>query len=366
MRVLHAPCNVGNQPWILSRAERALGVKSDLVVNYTTWLNYPADKVLSNRGKRDLFNNWGRIYAGFSAPFRYHVLHYYFGRSLLLWEDLGEGAGWPFLDLRWAAKLGRKIFFTLQGCDVRLAEESNRRNGVTMCRPGGCSLYSACLARLDNQRRKLIDEILPLADRVFFLNPELGHYVRIGQFLPYANVPVHEVEPVPPPSRKRPRILHAPSDDSIKGTPLIEAALEQLRQKHDFEYIPIRRVPHHEATRLYADCDLVIDQVLGGWYGGFAVELMAMGKPVVCYMRDEDLHFIPAAMRAQLPLLRVDPRTLADDLDRILRQREEWPKWGAAGREFVLSWHDPRQIAAAMVAAYRDPQSRFELKAGVH
>jgi len=34
MRVLHAPVNIGNQPWVLSRYERKLGVESDFHVNY--------------------------------------------------------------------------------------------------------------------------------------------------------------------------------------------------------------------------------------------------------------------------------------------------------------------------------------------
>ena len=50
MRVLHGPVNVGNQPWVLSRAERALGINSDVVVSYGTWLEYPADRVLTAWG----------------------------------------------------------------------------------------------------------------------------------------------------------------------------------------------------------------------------------------------------------------------------------------------------------------------------
>ena len=32
---------------------------------------------------------------------------------------------------------------------------------------------------------------------------------------------------------------------------------------------------------MYAQADLVVDQVLIGWYGALAVETMAMGKPVI-------------------------------------------------------------------------------------
>lgn len=364
MRVLHAPVNVGNQPWTLSRAERALGARSDLVVNYSTWLAYPADRVLSPARTRNPLALARRFAFGISTPFRYDVLHYYFGRSLLLWDDFGARAGLPFLDARIARRLGRKVFFTLQGCDARLAAESNRRNPVTMCRAvDGCSSYRDCIARIDAQRRQLIDEVLPLADRVLYLNPELGHYVPGATFMPYANVAVEEIRPAPVGRRERPLVLHAPSDDSIKGSPLLEAALRELARHYDFEYVAVRGKPHHEAMQLYAQADLVIDQVLAGWYGGFAVELMSMAKPVVCYLRAEDLWFLPAGMRADLPLLAVDPRRLTEDLARVFERRAEWPDAGEAGRRYVLKWHNPRRIAAALLAAYGDPASRFVLEA---
>src|SRR6058998_2007963 len=44
--------------------------------------------------------------------------------------------------------------------------------------------------------------------------------------------------------------------------------------------------------------DLLVDQLLTGWYGAVAVEMMALGKPVVCYLREDDLKFIDSRMRA--------------------------------------------------------------------
>ncbi|MGY4472620.1 hypothetical protein ACVILL_000034, partial [Bradyrhizobium sp. USDA 3364] len=46
MKILHGPVNVGNQPWVLSRAERQLGASSDVVVRNDTWLGYSADRML--------------------------------------------------------------------------------------------------------------------------------------------------------------------------------------------------------------------------------------------------------------------------------------------------------------------------------
>jgi hypothetical protein len=114
--------------------------------------------------------------------------------------------------------------------------------------------------------------------------------------------------------------------------------------------------------RLYQRADLVIDQVLAGWYGGFAVEAMAMGKPVACYIRDADLCHIPEAMRAELPFIRLTPETIEADVAAALARRAEWLQWGQQARAFVLRWHHPHRLAEAMIRAYQDPLSRFSLE----
>jgi hypothetical protein len=51
------------------------------------------------------------------------------------------------------------------------------------------------------------------------------------------------------------------------------------------------------------------------------------------------------------------------DLAALLERRDEWPEIGARSRRFVERWHDPDRSARAMVAAYADPESVFELDA---
>ncbi len=362
MRVLHGPVNVGNQPWVLSRYERQLGVKSDLVVNYSTWLGYSVDHCLSEYAKKSRRAFAKRALFGLTAPLRYSVLHYYFGRSFMCWDDYSDPTPWWFSDLRLAKRLGRKVFMTLQGCDARLSDLSAERNATTPCHEGRCQAAAVCRQTLDARRRELIRSVLPLVDRVFALNPELGHYVPGATFLPYASVDVEALQPIWPKATGRPVILHAPSDGLIKGSATIIEAVESLKKEFDFEFVLVQNLPHKEAMELYKKADLVIDQVLAGWYGGFAVEAMAMGKPVACYLREQDLEFVPAQMRADLPLLRVTRETLVEDLRAALERRQEWREWGVRARDYVLRWHHPRRLATAMIAAYRDPASRFDLE----
>jgi len=359
LRVLHAPVNVGNQPWTLSRAERRLGVESDLVTNYSTWIGYPADRVLSSVGDMSLRGLANRISGGIAAPFKYDVIHYYFGRSLLFWDDLSRFNRLPYADLHIAKWLGRKIFMTLQGCDSRIASLSNRRYAHTTCAEGRCSAYSACIDHYDQQRMSMIANVLPQCDRVFFLNPELGHYAPNATFLPYANVDIGAIDILPPRQSGVPRIVHSPSDPAIKGTRQILEALDALKSRYEFELILVQNKSHAEAMRIYRDADIAIDQIFIGWYGGFSVEMMAMGKPVACYIRDEDLAVVPPKMREQLPILRINPDTLASDIASILERRAEWTAIGKRSRAFVERWHDPDRIAARMIELYKSPATEL-------
>jgi hypothetical protein len=369
MKVLHGPVNVGNQPWALSRAERRLGIASDLVVRSGTWLNYPADRTLSRDGSSLSEIAVRSVLFGLGVPWKYDVLHLYFGQTFLspgrsffkrrLFERIYDH--FSTIDLRVAKLLGRKRFMTLQGCDARLAGEGNQRNEWTMCATGRCSVYQTCIEVLDARRRHMISEVLPFFDRVFYLNPELGHFVPEGQFLPYANVEIEKFEVKLPSTEGRPRIVHAPSDGTIKGTLMILDALERLKSRYDFDLILVEKKTHEEALALYRSADIAIDQILAGWYGGFAVEMMAMGKPVACYIREQDMKFVPEAMKNDMPIFKINPGSLVEDIAAMLDRRAEWTDRGRMSRSYVERWHNPDTIAKAMLAAYRSPDSVFEL-----
>jgi len=141
------------------------------------------------------------------------------------------------IDLHVARLLGKKLFMTLQGCDARLANEGNKRNEWTVCDPQHCEMYRRCTDALDHRRHYLIEKVLPLFDRVFYLNPELGHIVPNGRFLPYSNVEIEKYEVALPAKQGRPKIFHAPTAGRIKGTSLLLNALEQQRLRYDFDLV---------------------------------------------------------------------------------------------------------------------------------
>jgi glycosyltransferase involved in cell wall biosynthesis len=97
----------------------------------------------------------------------------------------------------------------------------------------------------------------------------------------------------------------------------------------------------------------LVDQLLAGWYGGLAVELMALGKPVISYIRQNDLTFIPDQMRQALPIINATPQTIYAVLKEWLTvRRGELPRYGEISRAYVERWHDPRRIAQRLKEEY--------------
>ena len=124
--------------------------------------------------------------------------------------------------------------------------------------------------------------------------------------------------------------------------------MERLRSDGvEFEFELLRGpIPRNEALAVYRRADILVDQLLAGWYGGLAVELMALGTPVVAYLRQGDLPAVPAEMRSELPVLNASPDTLYDVLREWLGpRRSELRELGRRSRGFVERWHDPMRIA---------------------
>jgi hypothetical protein len=369
LSVVHGPTNVGNLPWTLSQTMKAMGHDSRVVVNYDTWVHYPADLIVSAMGEQTPESERLRLRNGLRQPLGADVMHYYFGRTFLTWDDyiqpssvrFSRNRHFPFADMYLARALGRRVVMTYQGCDARLAAQSHAMNSVTPCKQGACEAYAACVEKHDQRRRDVMARVDRLAHLVLYVNPELGHFLPRGSFLPYGNVDLATIRPGPVQLRARPLILHAPSDPHIKGTRQITEALGALRSEFDFDFRLIQGLSHQEAMAQYADADLLVDQLLTGWYGGLSVELMAMGKPVACYIRDADLGLVPEPMRRELPMLRIHPHTLVDDLRRILIQRAQWPEIGRQSRAFAMRWHDPVKIASVLLEAYRRPADYDQL-----
>lgn len=372
IRVLHCPTSVGGNPQGLARAERELGLKSVAIAFDENYLKYQTDGKLfkgdESQAKRDL-KHWGVLWRIIRE---FDIVHYNFGMSILpsyypAVKFIGTKYPRPFYeaydlyrrmqdmrDLPLLKRLRKKIVVTYQGDDARQGDFCRANFAIS---PANEVEYYT--PESDEHKRHRIATFDKYADRIYALNPDLLHVLPArAKFLPYASIDPRDWTPVVKTERpKRPTILHAPTHRGVKGTRYILEAVERLKAETelDFEFVLVEGLSHKEARRLYERADLLIDQLLCGWYGGLAVELMALGKPVICYIRDEDLKFIPARMREELPIINAGATTIYEVLREWLTARKgELPLVGTRSRAYVENWHDPLKIAARLKGDYED------------
>jgi len=356
VRVLHCPADVGGNAWTLSRSERKLGLDSDVMVYQKSWIGYSADIDLHLEKYSNIGKAWRLLSFYLKALTRYDIFHFNSGSSLLpSWHSLSF---LEFSDLPLLRALGKKIVVTYQGCDVRQKGFCTNSYSISACAEPNC--YSGvCDSGTDKVKRVRAAKFGRYAHKIFALNPDLLHVLPPqAEFAPYANVDLDEWQPVRRGKSKKLVILHSPTNRGAKGTEYIVEAVERLKGKYrHVELILVENIPHSKVRELYLQADVAVDQLLVGWYGGFAVEMMALGKPVVCYIREEDLKFIPPQMKKDLPIINANPETVYEVLEHLVVERDGLLSIGERGRAYVERWHDPVKIARKMKQTY---ESLFE------
>ena len=85
------------------------------------------------------------------------------------------------------------------------------------------------------------------------------------------------------------KILHAPNHRNIKATDFIIKTISKLKNDFnlDIDLIIKEKAPNCEIINAIKECDIVIDQLLIGWYGLFALEAMSYSKPVISFIRED-------------------------------------------------------------------------------
>ncbi len=305
LRVVHCPVNIAGVPWQNVQALRRRGVDARLVVFNRGVLHPEADWSLERRGgiARRQLTQWQALAKLLPKT---DVFHFYFGLTLV-----PKSLQFPILHA-----LRKKSVHHYLGSDIR----------------GKTPAQLAFGRRADAQ-------VVGSYDAIRWV-PE-AHVIPPGlELTPFT--------PVPPSERARPLVVHAPSNRSKKGTEHVIAACARLPV--DLEIV--EGLHHVEARRRYAAADIVVDQLNAGWYGLFAIEAMALGKPVVTFLHDEAVRRTEEAFGIEVPLVAATAETLAERLHPLVESPELRRRVGAASRAYVERVHDVERIADRLLDLY--------------
>lgn len=297
--ILHVG-SIAGVPQELSRAQRRMGYRSDVISFQPHPFKYEVDIYLPTRLPVPL--RFVERFCLFSRIIKdYDLIHFHYFSSL------------PFgLDLPWLKRLGKKIVMHYHGDDIR-------GKGVGM-------LHS----RFADAIVVSTPDLLDWSSRAIWIpNPiDLRRYQYIGIEDREDNL----------------RIIHAPTDPRVKGTEHVVNTVESLRREgYGVELDLIMNMPRDEAIKHYMQADIVVDQLLIGWYGVFAIECMALGKPVCVYIREDLEKYLPPNA-----LVNVSPKNLKEVLRALIENFDIRKSVGMMGRRFVEDTHDAEKIARRM------------------
>ncbi len=305
LRVTLCPVNTAGVPWATAEALRRRGIDARLVVFERYPLHPEADVCVDRSGGfvRRQLTQW-RAFAGL-VP-QTDVFHFIFGLTLV-----PQSLQFPALKL-----LRKKSVMHYLGTDIRGKTRAELRSGG-----------------------KAGAEIVGSYDAL--------RWVPTAEVIP-PGIDVAGISPVPPSERVRPVILHAPSSRRRKGTEHVIAAVEGL----DADLEIVEGLRHDEAFERFRAADIVVDQLNAGWYGLFAIECMALGKPVVSFLRDEAVQRTEEALGTSVPIVSATAETLRERLRPLVADAALRRSVGAASRAYVELVHDQERITDRLLDVY--------------
>lgn len=139
------------------------------------------------------------------------------------------------------------------------------------------------------------------------------------------------------------KILHAPNHTNIKGSAHLIKAIEELKQYgYHIELIFLQAIPNNELRDFVANVDVVCDQLVIGWHGIFALEVMAMGKPVICNLSQELIELYVEAgliLENEIPIISADTRNIKEIIIEIYNKEFDLLSLSKKSIEYVKNHH---------------------------
>jgi glycosyltransferase involved in cell wall biosynthesis len=344
-KIYHGPINVSGSGGYISKYLRTKGYVSDFIVWYDLGRRRNSDYNLQLK-KYNLFKKLILIFLNFLMAFtKYDIFHFYYGKSLLPY-----GLDLPFLKL-----FGKKIIMTYCGSEVRLVGyvESKRNPYAYLLKIGSNHLkYDDRKVRMIKWHNLWCNKIIAYRDcydsAIFVADKK-----KVIKYPWIQNLTSHKKNffniPDKIKTNKIPTIVHAPTNQLIKGTKYIEKAIKNLKKKGlKFNYLRVEKKPNQIAQEIYKKADIIVDQLLLGSFGTLAVEGMSYGKPVISYLLDD----IRIKNCPDCPIYSANIDNIENRLEELIKDKNLRIELGKKGVKFVKKNLDNEIILKKMEKIY--------------
>jgi hypothetical protein len=336
---------------ILAKCDRLLGRCSSSLVFNTYYITrsfdinlivFEAAARLTRSGR--VLRNFRRIVLAW-ALLKFDVFHYFYDRGLMM-SDGRYGINPEELQLLFDS--GKKLYVYAYGADVRSQEITLRLGEPNVCQecpqPGR---YCICkTANLNSSLERLDGRVtarIAMGDMV--------PYVPGCRNMHYWPLDLKRFKAEPTAYRRGDilRVAHAPNHGHFKGTRFLVEAIERLRgEGQPIEFVSVQGVPNKKVIELFKASHLVADNFIAGSHGYTALEAMALARPVLCFIRGDDMVIDPSTC----PIINVRPEQVYDTLKKCLEGGVDLESLGKRGRAYIDRYYSVEAVAARLGRLY--------------
>lgn len=356
MKVLHvAPLNVAGVPYLMTDMQRRFGIEATLITLHQSTLTFPEDICLNLPLPRNKIAQWWRVRkyraqdlverseAVSAARVPIHTSKNVFEEAFFRYDDRRRERAVEEAIERYSLDRfdvihydGGMDFFR----DSRTAKRWKKAGKKIVCHYMGSDL----------RVRGVVPEMNALSD--LNLTNESDHLLLHSDihyiYIPFDTSPYSAVAH----RTGRLKIVHAPTNRSMKGTAFILPVIEAVKRVRDIEFVLIENTPHENVLRLKQSCDIAIEQVgnLGGTgYGRNSLETLAMGIPTITEMTPDYVAWLP-----ENPFVLATRDTLLDVLLNVIDHPELRAELGSKGRNWVNKYHSYESVHDRLEQLYRE------------
>lgn len=337
---------------LLAKCDRLLGFRSDSLVFDVYYTTHSFD--INLKTMRDaVYRRMPRWIAQFHktvlhlALIRYDIFHTFCDRGLL---PASGGLQIEPAEMEAIRRHGRRLYAYTYGADVRTRQATLALGRYNLCaecpEPGRfCTCDDERGTRNIEAVQRHATALISMGDMLAYAPDALNiHYWPIDT-AKFANTGVDW------PSDRPLRIGHAPNHGHFKGTRYLVSAIEHLQARgYPIELVSVSGVANSEVIALFRSCDIVADQFIAGFHGYTALEAMALGKPVLCYLRDAEAVIDPSTC----PIINCSPDTLEEILRRCLDGDLDLAELGRRSRSYIEHYYSLEAVAIRLGHLYLD------------
>lgn len=321
---------------LLADAERSIGFTVHTWAFELNRLEQRFDRNLTEARNKPVLGPLSPFLNLIYACLRYDRLHFFCDRGLL---PLFRSREFNPIELLLYRISRKQLFFWAYGADVRTRNATLALGSPNCCEscphPGKYCICDDTRAAA-NQRR-----ITRAATARFSIGDMTLYTPGSNNALFYWPIDLNDpryAPAIPDTDPERPlRILHAPNHRHFKGTDHLIAAVENLRTRGlSVELQLVENLTHDQALAQYRNADVIFDQCLIGFHGYFALEAMALAKPVLCFIRNPQRDLLaPNAC----PIINIRPEAIEREIERLCLKRELLPQLGSLGRTYIETYY---------------------------